>query len=173
MKKSSVSRMRRLTYFQILCYALERGIRTQHEILFGEKSWVGSRVHHNTEFWTQLMVRRWNSSGIFSQDAPHCSSAAKSKCPCLKWAIHQNLMDESSSGRCSMTSNGDLKTIRGKRRFHQVVCHSSDLDQKWYSTCIDRPQGEWDSVAELMMIQVGEKRTPSFPCHESTVPMDA
>ena len=24
-----------------------------------------SKVHHNTELWTQLMVRQWNSSGTF------------------------------------------------------------------------------------------------------------
>ena len=33
MKKSSVSRMQRITYFQILCYVLETWIRTQHQIL--------------------------------------------------------------------------------------------------------------------------------------------
>ena len=38
MKKSSVSRMQRFMYFQILCYVLERCIRTQHQILFGKKS---------------------------------------------------------------------------------------------------------------------------------------
>ena len=40
---------------------------------------VVQKVHHNTELWTQLMVSQWNSSGIFSQDSPHCSSATKSK----------------------------------------------------------------------------------------------
>ena len=43
---------------------------------------VGSRVHHNTELWTQLMVSQWNSSGTFSQDSPHCSSSAKSWSSC-------------------------------------------------------------------------------------------
>ena len=36
MKKSSVSRMQRFMYFQILCYVLERWNRTQHQILLGE-----------------------------------------------------------------------------------------------------------------------------------------
>ena len=31
-----------------------------------------------TELWTQLTENRWNSSGIFSQDSPHCTST-KSK----------------------------------------------------------------------------------------------
>ena len=35
-----------------------------------------------TELWTELMVGRWNSSGMSSQESPHCSSAAKSKSYC-------------------------------------------------------------------------------------------
>ena len=31
------------------------------------------------------MVSQWNSSGISSQDSPHCSSATKSKSSCPKW----------------------------------------------------------------------------------------
>ena len=54
------------------------------KILFGNNNWVGSKIHHNTEFWTQLTENRWNSSGRFSQDSPHCSSATKSKSSCLK-----------------------------------------------------------------------------------------
>ena len=54
-----------LCNFQILCYVLERRIRTQHQILFGKNSWVGSKIHQNTELWTQLTESRWNSSGIF------------------------------------------------------------------------------------------------------------
>ena len=44
----------------------------------------------------------------------------------------------------------------------QDVGHSSDLDQKWYSTYNERPQGEWDRVAELMMIRFGESGHPVF-----------
>ena len=33
---------------------------------------------------TQLMVSQWNSSGIFSQDSPPCSSATMSKSSCQK-----------------------------------------------------------------------------------------
>ena len=65
MKKTTVSRMQRFMYSQILCQALERWIRTQSQILFGNESWNGSKIHHNTELWTQLTENRWNSSGIF------------------------------------------------------------------------------------------------------------
>ena len=115
MKKSSVYRMHKFMFFffffRFCVMCLERWIWSQHQILFGNNSWVGSKIHHNTELWTQLMVSRWSSSGIFSQESPHCSSATKSKSSCLKWVFHQNLKDESSSCRCSMTSCGDLKTM--------------------------------------------------------------
>ena len=35
-------------------------------------------------------------------------------------------------------------------------------EQKWYSAYIDRPRGEWDRVAELMMIKFGESGHPVF-----------
>ena len=53
MKKSSVYRMQRFMYSQILSYVLERWIITQYQILFGNESWNGSKIHHNTEHWTQ------------------------------------------------------------------------------------------------------------------------
>ena len=43
MKKSSVSRTRRFTYFQILCFALERWVRTHNQIFSGKTSWRGSK----------------------------------------------------------------------------------------------------------------------------------
>ena len=141
-KKSSVSRMQRFMYSQILCYVLERRIRTQHQILFGSDSWDGSKIHHNTEFWTQSTENRWNSSGIFPQDSLHCSSSKKSKSSWTKWANQNNSKDELSSCRCSMTSYGELKTMQRnvlliphlclylQKDFKQDIGHSSDLDQK-------------------------------------------
>ena len=142
MKKSSVSRMQRLRHSQIPRYVLERWIRTQHPMLFGNDSWIGSKIHHKTELWTQLMVSQWNSSGIFHQDSPHCSSSTKSKSSQTKLATQHNSKDELSSCRCSMTSYGELKTMKRnalltphlclylQKHVHQDVGHSSDLDQK-------------------------------------------
>ena len=38
------------------------------------------------------------------------------------------------------------------------------MDQKkeWCSTCIDRPQGEWDKIAEQMMLTFAESGHPVF-----------
>ena len=41
-------------------------------------------------------------------------------------------------------------------------------EEKWYSTYIDRPRGEWDKVAELMMLKFGESKHPVF---RSTSPL--
>ena len=35
-------------------------------------------------------------------------------------------------------------------------------ERKWYSTHVSRPRGEWDRVAELMMIKFGESGHPVF-----------
>ena len=50
-------------------------------------TWLKSAPQY--KLWTQLMVSRWNSSEIFSQDSPHFCFAKKSKSSCLKWAINQ------------------------------------------------------------------------------------
>ena len=39
-------------------------------------------------------------------------------------------------------------------------------EKKWYSTCKERPGGEWEKVAELMMIKFGESGHPVFHCFE-------
>ena len=41
-------------------------------------------------------------------------------------------------------------------------------EKKWHSTLECKPQGEWDSVAELMMLKFGESRHPVF---RSTSPL--
>ena len=47
---------------------------------------------------------------------------------------------------------------------HQDVGHSSDLDQKRSGILVtlDRPRGEWDRVAESMMIKLRESGHPVF-----------
>ena len=77
------------TYSQILYCDLERWTRTHNQILSGKTDWRGSKVHHNTELWTQLMVSQWNSSRILAQDSPHCSSATMFKISCQKWVKSQ------------------------------------------------------------------------------------
>ena len=65
-------------------------------------------------------------------------------------------------------ANATLVTLFAKR-FPAGRCSFLGLEseKKLYSTYIDRPRGEWDRVAELMMLKIRRKRTPSFPSHES------
>ena len=35
-------------------------------------------------------------------------------------------------------------------------------EKKWYSISADSPQGDWDRIAEKMMLEVGESRHPVF-----------
>ena len=41
--------------------------RTSNQTLHGDKDWSGSKLHWNTETWTELTTSQWNSSGTFSQ----------------------------------------------------------------------------------------------------------
>ena len=44
---------------------------------------------------------------------------------------------------------------------------------KWYFTHEYKPQGEWDRVAEQMMMEFSESGTPSFPRYESIIQRSA
>ena len=171
-EKSSISRAQRFTYFQILCYALERWTTTHNLMLSGKTNWRGSRNHHNTELRTQLMVSQWNSSRKSSQDS---NSATMSKSCCQNWAKSQkNLQDGSSSCRCSTTSHGDQKKIRknGNQALNWFRLMPKDFSPRRWSFL----GSEWNGIshfnvnhkengtefAELMMFKFGESGHPVF-----------
>ena len=172
MKKST-----RSTYSQIW----KRWTRTLNQSLHGETDWRGSKVHQNTEIYTDLMVSRWNSSGTFSQDSPHCSSATKSKSSCRKWATNQkNLQDGSSSCRCS-TDYGDLRTTRKNASQMPNSLFSKERDSKqengnslgpnlkkklfyqWRQSTRWMAQNDWNDDVNR------RKQRVSLPSHESIV----
>ena len=128
------------------------------------------------------MVSQCNSSWNVSQDSPPCRSATKSKSSCQKWAKDQkNSQDGSSSFRCSTTSHGDKDNEQECNAHADLVPKNAKRfppgrwsflgpgsEKKWYSTYNERPQGEWDRVAELMMIKFSESGHPVF---RSTSPL--
>ena len=60
-------------------------------------------------------------------------------------------------------ANATLVPLFAKRFFSRtLVIPRTGSEKKWYSTCIDRPQGEWDRVAELMMTKFSEKADTQF-----------
>ena len=60
-----------------------------------------------------------------------------------------------------MTSHGDLKTMDGNAMPTPTSFLYMQEDSQWYSTLLT-DQGEWDRVAELMMIKFGESGHPIF-----------
>ena len=174
MWKSSISSTQRSTYSQILYCVLERWMNTHNRIMHGKTSWCGSKVLQFSWLWTELMMIQWSSSGIFSQDSPHCSFATKSRSYCQDWAKYQKILQDGSfSCRCSMTSYGDLRTTKNakqmvksflstQRNSEQDNGHLSDLDLRKGAISEDSPQGEWDRTAEKIMLIFGESGHPIF-----------
>ena len=80
---------------------------------------------------------------------------------------HQRISQEGlSSCRCSTTSHGAnarLVSIYAKR-FGTGQCSflGPGSEKKWYSISEDSPQGEWDRIAEKMMVTLAESRHPVF-----------
>ena len=183
MKKSAVSRMQRFISSQILCYALERWIWTQHQMLFGSEQlgWFKDSSQYTTldTIDGEPMELEWN----ISQNPLHWSLSVKSKSSWGKWAKPNKSKDESSSCRCSMTSFGDIKAMKrnvlliphlclySQKDFQQGVGHSSDLGQKQSGSPLTKKDQEeneieslkrWWSTSEKADTQFSEQRVR--PC---------
>ena len=121
------------------------------------------------------MESRWNSSGIFSEDSPHCSSTTKSmimskmvkpsefKGRIIFMSMFGDILWRFEDNERECNANADLVSIYA-RRFPEGRWSflGPGSEKKWYSTHVDRPKGEWDRVAELMMIKFGESGHPVF-----------
>ena len=179
MNKSSVSCTRRSTYSQILCCVLDRWTGTANQTLHGNKDWNCSKVHRNTETWTDLTASQWNSSGISSQDSTRCSSVKKFKSSCRIWAWSQKILQDGlSSCRCLSTSHGDLKKM--KCNANQVFSSWRDFHQdndwmrkdtvffSWVQTTRRLGWSRWTDIDGIL-----RKRTPSFLSQESVVSRNA
>ena len=87
---------------------------------------------------------------------------------------HQRISQEgSSSCRCSTTSHGDLPDNEKECESNaQLVSFCKEIwnmsflgpgsEKKWSSISEDCPQGEWDRIAEKMMLEFSESRHPVF-----------
>ena len=82
----------------------------------------------------------------------------------------------------SMTSHGDLKTMNRNAKFNAILVTiyarrfspgrwsfiGPGSEEKWYTVSEDSPQGEWDKIAEKMMLTFAENTHPVF---RSTSPL--
>ena len=178
MKKSLVSRTRRFTYFQILCYVWERWARTHNQTLSERTSWRGSKVHHNTELWTQLMVSQWNSSGILSQDSPHRSSATRVQ----EFVSKMSEVPEDLTGRIIFMSMFNDITWRSKDNAQECELSAqlvsiyakrfsprrwsflgSGSEKKWYSTHDSKTTRRMWQSRRADDDNIQWKRIPSLP----------
>ena len=69
----------------------------------------------------------------------------------------------SRDNRKECESNAQLVSLLAKRfGAGQWSFLGPRLEKKWYSISEDSPQGEWDKIAELMMLKFGESGHPVF-----------
>ena len=159
------------------CWTTRRSWKGESElsikILFGNDSWNGSKIHHNTELWIQLMVSRWNSSGIFPRihhiavrrQSPRVQKhdPAQIQGRIIFMSIFDDIIWRTTDNLKECIANATLVSLFAKRfpagRWSFLGPGS---EKKWYSTLECKPRGEWDRVAELMMIKFGESGHPVF-----------
>ena len=187
MKKSSVSHTRSFTYFQILYYAsLERWNGPQHQILLGNSSWIGSKIHHNIELWTHLTENRWNSSGIFSRIH---YIAARPRSPkaheqmgepeqfqgrSIFMSMLNDIMWRIKDNATECIANSTLMSVFAKR-FPARRCSflGPGSETKRSVFYLQRKTTKKIGSSRWMDDQIRRKRTPSSPSHESIVSRNA
>ena len=186
MKKSSISCTQRSTYSQILYCALEGWTRTHNQI---NCAWE-DRLTWFKEFITmQNFGQNWRwANWIRVEYLPrihHIAALPQSpRVTCLRLSVtaRRKSQDGLSSCRCLTTSHGDLKTMNwnNKSNAQLVSLYAKRFgagqwsffrpgsEKKWYSISEDSPQGEWDKIAEKMMLTLAENTHPVF---RSTSPL--
>ena len=142
---------------------------------------LGRKIELVQEFITiqnfgQLMESRWNSSGVFSPGfttlqlcnrfhdfKSKMGDPSEFKGRTIFMSMFNDISWRSEDDERECNANADLVSIFAKRfppgRWSLLGPGS---EKKWYSAYIDRPQGEWDGVAELMMIKFGKSGHPVF-----------
>ena len=177
MNKSSVFSAQRSKSFQILYCVLVRYTRTPNQTMHGNNDWSGSKHLRNTETLTELTASQWNSSGIFSQDSIRCSSVKKSKSLLLRldetpenftgriifMSMFNDISWRSRDNEKECESNAQLVSLYAKRvGTGQWSILGPGSEKKRYSISADSPQGEWDRIAEKMMLEFGKSGHPVF-----------
>ena len=112
-----------------------------------------------------------------AKDSPHFKFTSRSKSLWKNRIVHKNnSKEESSSCRCTTTSYGEIHTTKKYVLLIPFLCpqmqmrfslgHWSFLgpgsESKWNATGSCKLGGEWDRVAEIMMLNFGESSHPVF-----------
>ena len=128
-----------------------------------------------TETLTESTESRRNSSGIFSQDSIRCSEEDKSlllrsvETPenftgrIIFMSMFNDISRGSKDNEKECESNARLVSKYAKRfGIGQWSFLGPGSEKKLFSISADSPQGEWDRIAEKMMLEFGESRHPVF-----------
>ena len=128
---------------------------------FGKKNWVGSRVHHNTELWTGFTILQLCNK--VQEFINKMGDPAQFQGRIIFMSMFNDISWGSEDNGRECNANADLVSIYARRCPAGLWSFlGPGSEKKWYSTDVDRPQGEWDRVAELMMIKFGESGHPVF-----------
>ena len=176
MKKSSVSRTRRFTYFQIVLCLRKMYQNPQSNTVWEEKlTWFKSSSQYRTldtidgepmEFewnifpgFTTLQLRKKVQELVSKKD----DQPEEFKGRIIFMSMFNDISWGSQDNEQESEYNANLVSLHARRfspRRWSFLGPGSE--KKWYSTYDSRPQGEWDRVAELMMMKFRESGHPVF-----------
>ena len=85
------------------------------------------------------------------------SKIGSSSCHCTTtfYGEHREIM------KIEWRSPGMLQHVPTSSR-KDVVILGPGSEKKWYGTCTDKPDGDWDKTAERMMLNLAESGHPKF-----------
>ena len=166
LKKSSVYRMQRFIYFQILCYVSDTNIK----YCWGRKlSWFKDSPQYRTldtidgepmEFRAEYFPKTHHIAAHRKSPRVHDQNGRRTN------YLHVDVQWHHMGIWRQWTwciANATLVTSFAYRfPAGRWSILGPGSEKKWYSTYNDRPQGEWDRVAELMMIKFRESGHPVF-----------
>ena len=129
-----------------------------------------------SKIWTESMESRWNSSGKYSQESQHWEFLKRFKKLWLNYSVNLSSSKErSSSCQCTTTLYGENEETQKRLRKPCIVANyvrrfphrrwsfmGPGSEKKGYGTYSDKPDGDWDTTAERMMLNFAESSHPIF-----------
>ena len=129
-----------------------------------------------SKIWTESMKNRWNSSGKYSQESQHWEFLKRFKkydwITVWTWVVQRNdhlhvnvqrhCMERTRKHRNVWENPGIVANY--VRRFPRGRWSFLGLgsEKKGYGTYSDKPDGDWDTTAERMMLDFAESSHPIF-----------
>ena len=173
----SIFSAQRSTSFQILYCVWVRYTRTPNRTMHGNKDWDGSNHLRKKRNFDRIdgepMEFEWNIFQGFNtlqlNDEVRCLLLRLGETPekftgrIFFMTMFNDISCESRDNEKECFSNANLVAlcakIFGKGQWTFIGPGS---EKKWYSIGEDSPQGEWDHVAERMLVELAESGCPIF-----------